>query len=131
MNRLKKSLVALCMVAAAALPAVSFAGGVAVGMGATAASGVRCECVIADDLPGVADDVGARGPARLVHSRTAFEPFIKRGDARIETVEGVVSGERLRRREHQPLAQGSGVCIVLRSRSLGCGGASRRATNAA
>jgi hypothetical protein len=32
MNRLKKSLVALCMVAAAALPAVSFAGGVAVGM---------------------------------------------------------------------------------------------------
>jgi hypothetical protein len=33
MNSLKKSLVALCMVAAAALPAVSFAGRVVVGVG--------------------------------------------------------------------------------------------------
>jgi len=33
MHRLKKSLVALCMVAVAALPAVSFAGGLAVGVG--------------------------------------------------------------------------------------------------
>ena len=38
---------------------------------------------------------------------------------------------RPRRSQDQPLSHGDGVCIVLRSRALGCAGASSRAKNAA
>jgi hypothetical protein len=75
MNRLKRSLVALCMVAAAALPAVSFAGGVAVGVGVPVRPLVRPEPVlVAPPVVAVPEPVLVAPPAALVPAPVVAVP---------------------------------------------------------
>ena len=91
----------------------------------------RGQGIIADNLVRLAHHECPRSAAGLIGKCTPFQPLIERGDTRGKISNLVADADRLGSRDRHPHSQGADVFIVCCNRSLGWGGASKRARNSA
>jgi hypothetical protein len=87
------------------------------------------EARAAGDALAFTDDVRPGGAADVIRACAALEPVVERRLVRRQAVDFMIFSQRLRRRKRHAHSQTAGVCMLLRRRLFGHGGAFRRARN--